>query len=100
MAGWLWYVLHLCHSATDHRALAALKFIYGGKQKKSVGAAGRPFTTGLFLLRCTQMGLSMSDLNDLDVGMVYDMMIELANDSAEDTQDTVREATQADFDKF
>lgn len=46
------------------------------------------------------MGLSMSDLNDLDVGMVYDMMIELANDSAEDTQDTVREATQADFDKF
>lgn len=46
------------------------------------------------------MGLSMSDLDDLDVGMVYDMMIELANDSAEDTQDTVREATQADFDKF
>lgn len=46
------------------------------------------------------MGLSMSDLDDLDVGMVYDMMIELANDSAEDTQDMIREATQADFDKF
>ena len=46
------------------------------------------------------MGLSMSDLDDLDVGMVYDMMIELANDSAEDADDSVREATQADFDKF
>lgn len=46
------------------------------------------------------MGLSMSDLDWLDTGMVYDMMIELANDSAEDSENTTREATQADFDAF
>lgn len=38
----------------------------------------------------------MSDLDLLDVGMVFDMMIEQANDGEE--WDIV--ATQADFDKF
>lgn len=56
----------------------------------------RPVTTGLFLLRCAQMGLSMSDLDRLDVGMVYDMLIENGNDDAEWN----KIATQEDFDKF
>lgn len=38
----------------------------------------------------------MSDLELLDVGMVYDMLVEHGNDDAE--YDTV--ATQADFDRF
>ena len=38
----------------------------------------------------------MSELDLFDVGMVYDMMIEYENDSAE--WDII--ATQADFDKF
>lgn len=38
----------------------------------------------------------MSDLDLLDMGMVYDMMNEMENDSAE--YDVV--ATQADFDRF
>lgn len=42
------------------------------------------------------MGLNMADLEELDVGIVYDIMIEKANDSAE--YDTI--ATQADFDRF
>lgn len=46
------------------------------------------------------MGLSMSDLELLDVGMVYDIFIENANDEAEDEYDTVRIATQADMDIF
>lgn len=56
----------------------------------------RPFTTGLFLLRCLQVGLSMSDLELLDTGMVYDIMIESGNDQEE--YDIV--ATQSDFDRF
>ena len=61
----------------------------------------RPLTTGLFLLRCTQtLGLTIADLEWLTVGMVMDMLIEQANDSAEDAYDTIREATQADFDRF
>lgn len=61
----------------------------------------RPLTTGLFLLRCTQeLGLSIADLDYLTVGMVYDMLTEYVNDTAEDAYDTVRMATQADFDNF
>lgn len=52
-------------------------------------------------MRCTQIGLSMSDLDLLDVGMVYDMIIESDNDTADEaSEDTVRMATQADFDRF
>lgn len=62
--------------------------------------SNREITTGLVLLRCCQLGLSMSDLDELDMGMIYDMLIEQANDQAEDAYDTVREATQADYDNF
>lgn len=69
-------------------------------EKKTGVTIEREITTGLVLLRCSQLGLSMSDLDYLDMGMVYDMIIEQANDAAEDSYDTVREATQADFDNF
>ena len=38
-------------------------------------------STALFLLRCTELGLSMDDLDDLTVGMVNDMFTEKANDN-------------------
>ncbi len=37
-------------------------------------------TTPLFLLRCLQIGLSLSDLDLLTIGMVNDMYIESRND--------------------
>ena len=40
-------------------------------------------TTALFLLRCTELGLSMDDLDDLTVGMVNDMFVEKSNDEYE-----------------
>ena len=53
-------------------------------------------TTALFLLRCTEVGLSMSDLDDLTVGMVNDMFVEKANDN----YDWKEIASQEDFDRF
>ena len=53
-------------------------------------------TTGLFLLRCTQLGLSMADLDDLDMGMVLDMLTEQANDQEE--YDEI--ATPEDYERF
>ena len=47
-------------------------------------------------MRCAQIGIPMSDLELLDVGMVFDIMIEQENDSEE--YDTI--ATQSDFDRF
>lgn len=53
-------------------------------------------TTALFLLRCVQIGLGLSDLELLTIGMVDEMFIENGNDSF--SYDTL--ATQADFDRF
>ncbi len=53
-------------------------------------------TTTLYLLRCIQAGLHMSDLEQLSYGTVLDMFIESANDNVEYKQ----LATQADFDRF
>lgn len=53
-------------------------------------------TTALFMLRCLQVGLSLSDLDNIEIGLVYDMFAEMSNDRAEwDIK-----PTQADFDKF
>ncbi len=53
-------------------------------------------TTPLFLLRCVQIGLSLSELDLLTIGVVNDMFTEKENDSFK--YDTL--ATQEDFDSF
>lgn len=53
-------------------------------------------SSALFLLRCTELGLSMADLEDLSVGMVNDMFVEKANDD----YDWKIIANQRDFDRF
>ena len=59
-------------------------------------------TTALFLLRCLEVGLSLSDLDLLTIGMVLDIWVERGNDSVEEDGDSgsVRVATQADYDAF
>ena len=57
----------------------------------------REMNTALFLLRCVQLGLSISDLELLEIGMVYDMFTEAAND---DWKGYKTLATQADMDRF
>ncbi len=56
-------------------------------------------TTPLFLLRSVELGISISDLDLLTVGLVIDMWTEKVNDSAK-YEKVAREATQEDFDKF
>ena len=53
-------------------------------------------TTPLFLLRCVQIGLSISDLDLLTIGMVNEMFIEKDNDEATYNY----KATQDDFNRF
>ena len=54
-------------------------------------------TTALYLLRCIEVGLSMADLELLDMGMIYDMFTEKSND---DWKGWRQVATQSDFDRF
>lgn len=53
-------------------------------------------SVALFLLRCTEIGLSMNDLDLLTVGMVNDMFVEKSNDNYEWKE----LASQDDFNKF
>lgn len=56
----------------------------------------RPYTIGLYVLRCYESGLRIADLEELDEGMVLDMLTEAANDQCE-----YRElASQEDMDRF
>ena len=51
-------------------------------------------TTPLFLLRCTEIGISIVDLDFLTIGLVIDMWTERANDGVK----YKRLASQEDFD--
>jgi hypothetical protein len=53
-------------------------------------------TTPLFLLRCTEIGISIRDLDLLSIGLVLDIWTEKANDGVKYR----RVATQEDFDRF
>jgi hypothetical protein len=61
-------------------------------------------TTALFHLRCLEIGLPIRDLDLLTIGMVIDIWTESNNDRAiramEKGGDSVREATQEDFNNF
>ena len=56
----------------------------------------REMTTPLFLLRCVEIGISVSDLDLLTVGLVLDIWTEKTNDGVK----YARIAGQEDFDKF
>ena len=54
-------------------------------------------TTPLFLLRCKQLGLSMTELDLLTIGLINDMLTEREND---DYSGWSEMASQSDFDSF
>lgn len=56
-------------------------------------------TTPLFLLRSVEIGISISDLDLLTIGLVIDMWTEKGNDGVK-YKKAAREATQEDFNKF
>ena len=70
------------------------------ESKKPKGSS-REINTALFLLRCLEVGLSLSDLDFLTIGMVLDIWTEKGNDGEKyGTKSVVWEANQHDFDVF
>lgn len=55
-------------------------------------------TTPLFLMRCTEIGISIADLDLLTIGIVMDMWTEKGNDSVKYSTTVV--AGQEEFDRF
>lgn len=54
-------------------------------------------TTPLFLLRCKQLGLTLTELDLLTIGIINDMFTERENDDFDGWSEV---AGQADFDAF
>lgn len=48
--------------------------------KKKVAPRDREPNGAIFMLRCAELNLSIEDLDDMTIGMVYDMIIEKGND--------------------
>lgn len=48
--------------------------------KKKIRRIDRQDNTALYLLRCVQCGIAISDLDLLSIGMVNDMFVESIND--------------------
>ena len=48
--------------------------------KKKVAPRDREPNGAIFMLRCAELHLTKEDLDDMTVGMVYDMMTEKSND--------------------
>ena len=52
--------------------------------------------TGIYLLRCKELGLSVAELDSLEYGLVLDVLKEKAIDN----NGYIRRADQDDFDRF
>lgn len=64
--------------------------------KKKLRPSTREMNTAVLLLRVVQLGISLSDLDLLTIGMVNDMYTEQMNDEVK----YPIKATQEDFDRF
>ncbi len=65
--------------------------------QKRTRQTDRPMTTPLFLLRCVQLGISLSELELLTIGLVNDMFTERERD---DWNGWRQIATQEDMDRL
>lgn len=52
------------------------------------------------LLSCLRLGMTVKDVDEMEIGMLMDIIITNNNIIDADDKPKVRQATQADFDKF
>jgi len=58
-------------------------------------------TTDILIVRALERGITLADFEVLTIGMIMDLIITFNNDNYEDTtEENVRMATQADFDRW
>ena len=59
-------------------------------------------TTEKIILRAVERGLSLSDFDEMTVGMIIDFIVTYNNENLteEEKEEEMRSATQADFDRW
>lgn len=78
---------------------------HSGAKKKVESNDDAPFdlTTELVLMRSIERGLSLKDFEDLTMTMIMNYIITYNNEKIKDEDEediTIREATQADYDRW
>ncbi len=86
----------LCHSNIGTADLGYIRYKVGELQDRVMSLFQR-MTTPLFLLRCKQLGLTLTELDLLTIGIINDMFTERENDDFDGWHEV---AGQADFDAF
>lgn len=69
---------------------------HNGHTKKKIRPTTREPNGSIYMLRCCELGLSDADLEDMTIGMVFDLLTEKANDM----EDYPYKATQEDIYNF
>ena len=69
---------------------------YRWQAQKKYEPTVREILTSTYLLRCKQLSLTIEEMDQLEYGLVLDMMTEAGNDSV----DYPKKATQAQFREF
>jgi hypothetical protein len=57
-------------------------------------------TTEILIIRALERGLSLSDFNEMTVGMLIDFIVTYNNEKIDHEEEEERFATQNDFDRF
>lgn len=57
----------------------------------------RPFTVGIYILRCKQLGFSFDDLMNISEGSMMDIIIESNNDGEKYAEKGTRTSFEAMF---
>lgn len=70
------------------------------REAKKKEPSKEPVTYERLLLSCLRLGMTVKDVDDMEIGMLMDIIITNNNIIDADDKPKVRQATQADFDRF
>ena len=57
-------------------------------------------STDLLIIRALERGITLSDFDNLTIGMIMDILITFNNENMTDEVDDTRDATQEDYDNW
>ena len=99
MARWIWFNAYRRGIPWGDRAIARFYWVQKKVDKKS--GSDELFTEESFFYVCRQCGLTMDDLDNMNIGQCLDYIQEwIQNNDKENTGGAERKANQSDFNKF
>ena len=57
-------------------------------------------STELLIIRASERGITLSDFDNLTIGMIMDILITFNNENYTEDEEDIRVATQQDFDSW